>query len=96
MLFLFTIIIDFVVIKITRISPFQKGFEMGYISLHWYAGAFRYWYFMRVILRLVSQRRSKIHGGIIHGKKQIGRVWVDAISRRFFEAAASYVAKNLG
>lgn len=34
MLFLFTIIIDFVVIKITRISPFQKGFEMGYISLH--------------------------------------------------------------
>lgn len=40
MLFLFTIIIDFVVIKITRISPFQKGFEMGYISLHDTQGRF--------------------------------------------------------
>lgn len=39
---------------------------------------------------------AAIHGGIIHGKKQIGRVWADAISRRFFEAVASYVAKNLG
>lgn len=59
------------------------------------AGTFRYWYFIRVILRLVSQRRSKIHGGIIHGKKQIGRVWADAISRRFFEAVARVTSRRI-